>query len=57
MQYDVVNGRHVLLDDTFYLKVCIMGYVMRFEMSYWSTCFTGGHILQDDLSYRSTHHI
>ena len=25
------------------------GHVLQFEMSYGSTCFTGGHILQDDL--------
>ena len=39
-----------------YLRVGIIeGYVLLFEMSYWGTCFTGGHILQDDLLYRGTH--
>ena len=29
----------------------IGGHVLLFEMSYWGTFFTGGHILQDDLLY------
>ena len=47
--------RHVLLEVMFYLWVYIIGvHVLLFEMSYWSTCFAGGHILQDDLLYRGT---
>ena len=29
-----------------YLTICC---VLLEDMSYWSTCFTGEHILQDDL--------
>ena len=40
------TGRHFLLDDMFYLWVCIIaGHVLQFETSYWSACFTGGQIL------------
>ena len=36
------TGKHFLLDDMFYLRVCIIGgNVLQFEMSYWSICFTG----------------
>ena len=32
--------------------VCIIGgHVLLFQMPYWGTCFTRGHILQDDLLY------
>ena len=46
----------------FYLRVGIIvgiigGHILLLEMSYWGTCFTGGHILLDDLClmYRGTH--
>ena len=50
----------------FYLKTCLTGghsllegsiiggHIVQFEISYWITCFTEEHILQDDLSYRRT---
>ena len=42
--------RHDFLEVMFYLRVGIIaGRVLLLEMSYWATCFTGGHILQDDL--------
>ena len=50
--------RHVLLEDMFYLKICIIrGHALQFKIPSWSTYFTGGHILQDDLSYRRTRHM
>ena len=49
------TGRHFLLDDMFYLRVCIVGgHVLQFMLLHWNTCFTGGHILLDDSSYRRT---
>ena len=46
--------RHVFLEVMFYLRVGIIvgiigGHILLLEMSYWGTCFTGGHILLDDL--------
>ena len=39
------TGRNFLLDEIF-LRVCfIEEYVLQLVMSYWSTCFTDGHIL------------
>ena len=44
---------HGLVEVMLYLRVCIIGvHVLLFKMSYWSTCFTGVPILQDDLLYR-----
>ena len=38
-----------------YLRVRIIGrHVLLFEMFSWDKCFTGGHILQDNLLYRGT---
>ena len=49
-----IAGRHVLLEDMFFLRVCILyGHVMQFHMSYVlqkgmshrESCLTGGHVL------------
>ena len=41
---------NVLLEDMFFLKVCIIGgYVLQFEMSYTllEVCFVGCHVFQN----------
>ena len=47
---DGISYNMLCFTERHVLRVGIIGgYVLLLEMSYWGTCFTGGHILQDDL--------